>query len=164
MAPEQAAGDPATDHRADLYALGIVGYEMLVGTPPFHGRPPQQLLAAHLTEKPPPIGSRRYDVPAALNTLLMQLLEKEPAQASEDRGRGRAIARGSGGRERNVHARRDAERAAPEARALGARRRGNPRVGRRRRRVVHESPSRERAGCAQPGADDAGAAPGSRSP
>ncbi|HEV8449648.1 MAG TPA: protein kinase [Gemmatimonadaceae bacterium] len=78
MAPEQAAGDPSMDHRADLYALGIVGYEMLVGTPPFHGRPPQQLLAAHLTEKPSPIGSRRYDVPAALNTLLMQLLEKEP--------------------------------------------------------------------------------------
>ncbi len=80
MAPEQAAGDPSTDHRADLYALGVVGYEMLVGAPPFHGRPPQQLLAAHLTEKPSPIGSRRYDVPAALNTLLMQLLEKEPAK------------------------------------------------------------------------------------
>jgi eukaryotic-like serine/threonine-protein kinase len=80
MAPEQAAGDPSTDHRADLYALGVVGYEMLVGTPPFHGRPPQQLLAAHLTEKPSPIGSRRYDVPAALNALLMQLLEKEPAK------------------------------------------------------------------------------------
>ncbi len=80
MAPEQAAGDPSMDHRADLYALGIVGYEMLVGAPPFHGRPPQQLLAAHLTEKPSPIGSRRYDVPAALNTLLMQLLEKEPGK------------------------------------------------------------------------------------
>ena len=53
---------------------------MLVGTPPFHGRPPQQLLAAHLTEKPSPIGSRRYDVPAALNTLLMRLLEKEPGK------------------------------------------------------------------------------------
>ena len=80
MAPEQAAGDPSTDHRADLYALGVVGYEMLVGTPPFHGRPPQQLLAAHLTEKPSPIGSRRYDVPSALNAMLMQLLEKEPAK------------------------------------------------------------------------------------
>src|SRR5690349_2585095 len=80
MAPEQAAGDPATDHRADLYALGVVGYEMLVGAPPFHGRPPQQLLAAHLTEKPAPIGSRRYDVPAAPDALLMQLLEKEPSK------------------------------------------------------------------------------------
>ena len=80
MAPEQAAGDPNTDHRADLYALGIVGYEMLVGTPPFHGRGPQQLLAAQLTEKPAPIGSRRYDVPEALASLLMRLLEKEPAK------------------------------------------------------------------------------------
>src|SRR5215471_5525404 len=80
MAPEQAAGDPSTDHRADLYALGIVGYEMLVGTPPFHGRGPQQLLAAQLTEKPAPIGSRRYDVPEALAALLMKLLEKEPGK------------------------------------------------------------------------------------
>ncbi|MFI5230825.1 MAG: protein kinase, partial [Gemmatimonadales bacterium] len=78
MAPEQAAGDPATDHRADLYALGIVGYEMLVGAPPFHGRAPQQLLAAQLTEPPPPIAARRYDVPQALAALIMRLLEKEP--------------------------------------------------------------------------------------
>jgi serine/threonine-protein kinase len=78
MAPEQAAGDPLTDHRADLYALGIVGYEMLVGTPPFHGRAPQQLLAAQLTELPTPIGSRRYDVPEALAGLIMRLLEKDP--------------------------------------------------------------------------------------
>ncbi len=80
MAPEQAAGDPLTDHRADLYALGIVGYEMLVGTPPFHGRAPQQLLAAQLTEQPSPIGHRRYDVPEALASLIMRLLEKDPAQ------------------------------------------------------------------------------------
>jgi serine/threonine-protein kinase len=79
MAPEQAAGDPSTDHRADLYALGIVGYEILVGAPPFHGRAPQQLLAAQLTEKPMPIGQRRYDVPEALAQLIMRLLEKEPA-------------------------------------------------------------------------------------
>jgi serine/threonine-protein kinase len=80
MAPEQAAGDPSTDHRADLYALGIVGYEMLVGTPPFHGRAPQQLLAAQLTEAPAQIASRRYDVPEALAALIMRLLEKEPAK------------------------------------------------------------------------------------
>jgi serine/threonine-protein kinase len=80
MAPEQAAGDPLTDHRADLYALGIVGYEMLVGTPPFHGRSPQQLLAAQLTEAPAPISQRRYDVPEALAALLMRMLEKDPAK------------------------------------------------------------------------------------
>jgi serine/threonine-protein kinase len=78
MAPEQAAGDPTTDHRADLYALGIVGYEMLVGTTPFHGRNPQQLLAAQLTERPGPIGTRRYDVPEALAMLIGKLLEKDP--------------------------------------------------------------------------------------
>jgi len=78
MAPEQAAADPATDHRADLYALGIVGYEMLTGAPPFHGRSPQALLAAQMSEKPSSLSSRRYDVPKALADLIMQCLEKDP--------------------------------------------------------------------------------------
>ena len=80
MAPEQAAADPSTDHRADLYALGIVAYEMLTGAPPFHGRTPQALLAAQLSEKPAPLTSRRYDVSLPLSTLIMQCLEKEPAK------------------------------------------------------------------------------------
>jgi serine/threonine-protein kinase len=80
MAPEQAAADPATDHRADLYALGIVAYEMLTGAPPFHGRTPQALLAAQLSEIPAPLTSRRYDVSVPLATLVMQCLEKEPAK------------------------------------------------------------------------------------
>ena len=79
MAPEQAAADPNTDHRADLYALGIVAYEMLVGAPPFHGRTPQALLAAQLTEPPSPITQRRYDVPGPLSDLIMRCLEKAPA-------------------------------------------------------------------------------------
>ena len=79
MAPEQAAADPSTDHRADLYALGIVAYEMLTGAPPFHGRTPQALLAAQLSEKPAPLTTRRYDVSVPLSTLVMQCLEKEPA-------------------------------------------------------------------------------------
>ena len=80
MAPEQAAADPNTDHRADLYALGVVGYEMLVGAPPFYGRTPQALLAAQLTEQPKPISSRRYDVPPALGDLIMRMMEKDPAK------------------------------------------------------------------------------------
>jgi serine/threonine-protein kinase len=79
MAPEQAAADPNADARADFYALGIVAYEMLVGSPPFHGRTPQALLAAQLTELPPPLASRRYDVPIALSNLIMKCLEKDPA-------------------------------------------------------------------------------------
>jgi len=80
MAPEQAAADPSTDHRADLYALGIVAYEMLTGAPPFHGRTPQALLAAQLSELPAPLTTRRYDVSVPLSTLVMQCLEKEPAK------------------------------------------------------------------------------------
>jgi serine/threonine-protein kinase len=80
MAPEQAAADPNMDHRADLYALGVVGYEMLVGAPPFYGRTPQALLAAQLTETPKPISSRRYDVPPALSDLLMRMMEKDPTK------------------------------------------------------------------------------------
>ena len=79
MAPEQAAADPNADLRVDLYALGIVAYEMLVGSPPFHGRTPQALLAAQLTELPPHLSSRRYDVPVALSDLVMKCLEKDPA-------------------------------------------------------------------------------------
>jgi len=80
MAPEQAAADPNTDHRADLYALGVVAYEMLAGAPPFYGRTPQALLAAQLTEAPKPLATRRYDVPPALSDLVMRCLEKESAK------------------------------------------------------------------------------------
>ena len=79
MAPEQAAADPGIDHRADVYAFGAMGYELLVGHPPFHGRPPHKLLAAHLGERPKPIGALCPDAPSALTDLIMRCLEKEPA-------------------------------------------------------------------------------------
>ena len=77
MAPEQAAADPATDHRADIYSFGIMAYEMLIGQVPFKSKTPQALLAAQLTATPPPIPAQRTDVPAALARLIMQCLEKE---------------------------------------------------------------------------------------
>ena len=84
MAPEQAAGDPATDHRADLYSLGLIGYEMLAGRGPFAGRTPQALIAAHLAEKPTAISRSRKDIPPALAGLVMRCLEKDPARRPQD--------------------------------------------------------------------------------
>ncbi len=78
MAPEQAAGDSATDHRADLYALGCVAYELLSGAAPFADRAPRQLLAAHMSEVPAPLAATRPDVPPALAQLVARCLEKDP--------------------------------------------------------------------------------------
>ena len=78
MAPEQAAGDPHLDHRADLYATGALAYEMLTGRPPFIGSP-QSLLAAQVTQAPDPVVVHRPAVPAGLNLLVMRCLEKKPA-------------------------------------------------------------------------------------
>jgi serine/threonine-protein kinase len=79
MAPEQATADPSTDHRADIYAFGVLAYEMLSGQPPFIGRNPSQLLAAQVQEAPEPITRRRSNVPPALAALVMRCLEKRPA-------------------------------------------------------------------------------------
>ncbi|MEO5817326.1 MAG: protein kinase [Gemmatimonadaceae bacterium] len=78
MAPEQGAADPTVDHRADLYALGIVAYEMLTGKTPFAGRPAMAMIAAHVTEEPAPIDALRTGLPPALSQLVMQLLVKDP--------------------------------------------------------------------------------------
>jgi serine/threonine-protein kinase len=78
MAPEQAAGDPATDHRADIYSFGCLAYEMLAGRPPFTATSPQRLLAAHMGETPEPLASLRPETPASLAALVEQCLEKDP--------------------------------------------------------------------------------------
>ena len=77
MAPEQWAGDPSIDHRADIYALGLVAYEMLVGRSPFADRAPHQMLASHLMEAPAPLTYHRPDLSPLLDTLVMRCLEKD---------------------------------------------------------------------------------------
>lgn len=79
MAPEQLAGDPAADHRVDIYALGLLGYELLSGEAPFKAPSPQETMAAQLTRVPEPITRRRPDVPPALARLLERCLAKNPA-------------------------------------------------------------------------------------
>ena len=78
ISPEQAAGDPDLDHRADIYSLGVVAYEMICGHPPFAGRTPAIIFAAHASEPPIPISQYRRDVPAYLEKIVMQCLEKQP--------------------------------------------------------------------------------------
>ena len=79
MAPEQVAGDPYVDHRADLYALGCMAYEMLLGQPPFVSDAPHRVLAMHLGELPRPVVDRRADTPPALGRLVMRCLAKDPS-------------------------------------------------------------------------------------
>jgi eukaryotic-like serine/threonine-protein kinase len=79
MAPEQIAADPDVDHRADLYALGCVAYELLVGEPPFAGLGPTALLRAHLIQNVEPVSAKRADVSESLSTLIARCLAKDPA-------------------------------------------------------------------------------------
>jgi serine/threonine-protein kinase len=80
MAPEQAAGDPDVDHRADEYAWGVVAYEVLSGSHPFAGkRTAHALITAHMAELPTPLAQFRSDIPAALAHLVTRCLAKDPA-------------------------------------------------------------------------------------
>jgi serine/threonine-protein kinase len=78
MAPEQVAADENIDHRADIYAFGVVAYEMLAGAPPFDHRTPQKLMAAHLTEEPPSLTKSGSTLPDPLAQLVGACLEKDP--------------------------------------------------------------------------------------
>ena len=78
MAPEQLAGDPTADHRIDLYAVGLLAYELLTGESPFAGPSPRETMAAQLTRNPTPLHEVNPAVPAALSSLIMRLLAKEP--------------------------------------------------------------------------------------
>ncbi len=78
MAPEQLAGDPAADHRLDIYALGLLAYELLIGQSPFSALSPQATMAAQLTRDPEPLSQFRKDVPPQLSAIIMKCLAKIP--------------------------------------------------------------------------------------
>jgi len=79
MAPEQAMGQDNVDHRADIYALGILGFEMITGQPPFDAANAQAMLAAHVMEAPRDIAKLRPGLPPLLGELIMRCLAKQPA-------------------------------------------------------------------------------------
>jgi len=80
MAPEQAAGD-TIDHRADLYAWGVVAYELLAGAHPFGDRTTAgALVAAHIRDTPPSLAARLPALPTALTSVVDRALAKDPSQ------------------------------------------------------------------------------------
>ena len=78
MAPEQLAGDSTADHRMDIYAAGLLAYELLTGVSPFTSPSPRETLAAQLTRDPKPLHEVSTDVPHSLSVLIMRCLAKDP--------------------------------------------------------------------------------------
>jgi eukaryotic-like serine/threonine-protein kinase len=79
MAPEQLAGDVNADHRMDIYAVGLLAYELVTGMSPFTGPSPRETLAAQLTRDPKPLHEVSPAIPRSLSTLIMRCLAKDPA-------------------------------------------------------------------------------------
>jgi serine/threonine-protein kinase len=87
MAPEQLAGDTAADQRVDIYAVGLLAYELVTGVSPFTGPSPRETLAAQLTRDPQPLHELSAEIPRSLSTLIMRCLAKDPKdrpQSAED--------------------------------------------------------------------------------
>ena len=80
MAPEQAVGDPSTDHRADIYSYGCLAYELYTGHPPFHDLPTHLVIAAHVSQTPRALRELRPEVPDGIAQLVAGCLEKDPAK------------------------------------------------------------------------------------
>ena len=78
ISPEQAQGKPVS-FESDLYSLGTVLYELIVGNPPFTGDSPIATATKHLTDKPEKLSNYRKDIPKALENAILKLLEKRPS-------------------------------------------------------------------------------------
>lgn len=79
MAPESATGDSEPDERSDIYSLGSVAYFMLTGQPPFPGSQPIKILLSHANDQVTPLREQRGDIPEDLERIVLQCLEKDPA-------------------------------------------------------------------------------------
>lgn len=84
MSPEQAMGERDVDGRSDIYSLGVVGYQMLVGEPPFVASNTPAMLMKHVSERPRPLAERRPGLPVALRTAIERALAKRPDERWPD--------------------------------------------------------------------------------
>jgi serine/threonine protein kinase len=127
MSPEQAAGDCELDGRSDVYSLGCVLHEMLVGAPPFAGPSAQAVLHQHLVAPPPSVGGVRPAIPTAVDGAIKRALAKTPAERFATAAQfaaaltaGLAGARGAAPRRWRRVARSPQLARTPRSRALGA--------------------------------------------
>src|SRR6185503_11862576 len=85
LSPEQVTGEPS-DHRADIYALGVMMYEMLAGKPPFTGATPTAVLMKRLGGPPEPLRTVRAEVPQELEELVDACLATDPNERMQNAG------------------------------------------------------------------------------
>ena len=97
MSPEQAMGEREITRRSDVYALGAMTYEMLLGEPPFTGPTAQSIVAKVMTEKPAPLMARRDRIPPAVEDAVLTALEKLPADRFASAAEFAAALAGAGG-------------------------------------------------------------------
>src|SRR5262249_13109354 len=86
MAPEQVMADPHIDHRVDIYAVGVMAYEMLTGSPPFAGGSPQAVLAAQLAQQPTPLDQLRPGISPQLSRIIAKCLAARAADRWQSAG------------------------------------------------------------------------------
>src|SRR3954469_5179643 len=97
MSPEQCRGTKAVDHRSDMYSLGVIFYEMLVGQPPFVSEGFGDLVNMHLNVPPASARSKRPEIPLALDALVLKMLSKNPEERYAEMTEVQAALKASGG-------------------------------------------------------------------